>query len=31
VLVRPNVDFSKFPVVAVLRPSIAGEGQPGTP
>jgi rod shape-determining protein MreC len=31
VLVRPNVDFSKFPVVAVLRPPIAGEGQSGTP
>lgn len=31
VLVRPNVDFSKFPLVAVLRPPVAGEGQPGTP
>jgi rod shape-determining protein MreC len=31
VLVRPNVDFSRFPLVAVLRLPIAGEGQPGTP
>jgi rod shape-determining protein MreC len=31
VLVRPNVDFSKFPLVAVLRPPVAGEGQSGTP
>jgi rod shape-determining protein MreC len=31
VLVRPNVDFSRFPLVAVLRAPVAGEGQPGTP
>jgi rod shape-determining protein MreC len=31
VLVRPNVDFSRFPLVAVVRTPVAGEGQSGSP
>lgn len=31
VLVRPNVDFSRLPLVAVIRTPVAGEGQQGTP
>lgn len=31
VLVRPNVDFSQLPLVAVVRTPVAGEGQSGTP
>jgi rod shape-determining protein MreC len=31
VLVRPNVDFSQLPLVAVLLTPVAGEGQSGTP
>jgi rod shape-determining protein MreC len=31
VLVRPNVDFSQLPLVAVVRTPVAGEGQSGSP
>jgi rod shape-determining protein MreC len=31
VFVRPNVDFSQFPLVAVVRTPVAGEGQSGSP
>lgn len=30
VLVRPNVDFSRFPLVAVVRAPVPGEGRPGS-
>lgn len=30
VFVRPNVDFSRFPLVAVIRTPVAGEGRSGS-
>jgi rod shape-determining protein MreC len=31
VFVRPNVDFSRYPLLAVVRTPVAGEGQSGSP